>query len=219
MKRHKPPAQPIEPKIQRKNMTACTQIDLLRHGETQLGKVFRGRLDDELTPSGWAQMHASVGSVWPTNTSTSAAPWQRVISSPLRRCRLFAEQFAQQIRRPLQLDARLVELDFGVWEGLTATEIMRDYPGQLEQFWANPWAFTPAQGEPLPEFEQRLRAAWRDISRTHAGQRVLVVTHGGVMRLLHCLAQQLDTQQLLTIEVPHAALQHIGAYPEAPAAS
>ena len=60
------------------------QLDLLRHGETELGGGFRGSLDDALTDTGWAQMRAAV---------VEAGPWSHVVSSPLQRCARFAENW------------------------------------------------------------------------------------------------------------------------------
>ena len=57
------------------------RLDLLRHGETELGGGLRGSLDDALTELGWAQMHEAV---------QGQGPWDRIVSSPLQRCRLFA---------------------------------------------------------------------------------------------------------------------------------
>ena len=50
-------------------------LDLLRHGETELGGGLRGSLDDALTDKGWAQMRAAVA---------EQGPWDRLVSSPLQ---------------------------------------------------------------------------------------------------------------------------------------
>ncbi|MEW6253578.1 MAG: histidine phosphatase family protein, partial [Planctomycetota bacterium] len=62
-----------------------TLIDLMRHGEPVGGRRYRGQVDDPLSEKGWAQMRAAVG---------EAAPWHHVVSSPLLRCREFAETLA-----------------------------------------------------------------------------------------------------------------------------
>lgn len=48
-------------------------LDLLRHGETELGGGLRGSLDDALTDKGWAQMRQAVA---------GQGPWDRLVSSP-----------------------------------------------------------------------------------------------------------------------------------------
>ncbi|WP_145193333.1 alpha-ribazole phosphatase family protein [Pseudomonas sp. URMO17WK12:I11] len=168
-------------------------LDLLRHGETEQGGGLRGSLDDALTAKGWAQMHAALA---------SAGPWQVVVSSPLQRCARFAEQLGV----PVQLEADLQELHFGAWEGRTALQIMQDQADELGRFWADPYAFTPPDGEPVARFAERVLGAVTRLQQQHAGKRVLLVTHGGVMRLLLARARGLPKAQLLQVEVGHGAL-------------
>lgn len=183
-------------------MAGGAVIDLLRHGETgQSG--FRGRLDDPLIPPGWEQMRRT--------THEARTPWQAVISSPLARCADFARAFAAERGLPLEWDARLAELDFGDWEGLEPRTLQHTHSEALARFWNDPWAFTPPNGERMAEFEMRVRAAWSDLSDRHAGHHVLVVTHGGVIRLLLCLARGLAHSELLRLAVSHASLHRVGA--------
>jgi alpha-ribazole phosphatase len=127
------------------------------------------------------------------------------------RCADFARAFAAERGLPVEWDARLAELDFGDWEGLESRMLQHTQPEALARFWNDPWAFTPPKGERMAEFEMRVRAAWADISGRHAGRRVLVVTHGGVIRLLRCLSQGLARSELLRLAVSHASLHRIGA--------
>jgi alpha-ribazole phosphatase len=172
-------------------------LDMLRHGETVSGGGFRGRLDDELTEAGWQQLRSAV---------TSAGPWQRIISSPLLRCAQFAVELAEQRKLPLELEPDLRELDFGDWEGRTAAELMVDQSEELGRFWKDPYGFTPPGGERLIDFEARVLTAIERLTDRCAGERVLLVTHGGVMRLLLAEARGLPRGQLLQVEVGHARL-------------
>ena len=172
-------------------------IDLLRHGETEQGGGLRGSLDDDLTERGWAQMHAAVA---------QAGPWDVLVSSPLRRCALFAEWLGTQLALPVHCETGVRELHFGDWEGRSAAQIMQDQADALGRFWADPYAFTPPSGEPVSAFAERVLTALERLGREHAGKRVLLVTHGGVMRLLLARARGLPRQQLLQIEVGHGAL-------------
>lgn len=171
------------------------QLELLRHGETELGGGLRGSLDDALTEQGWAQLRASV---------LDAGPWDRLISSPLRRCARFAEELAAAHGLPLHLEPGLQELHFGDWEGRSAAVLMHSDAEALGQFWADPYAFTPPNGEPLLQFEARILAAIRRLQQNHAGERLLLITHGGVMRLLLARARCLPRQELLQVNVGYA---------------
>ncbi len=175
-------------------------LDLLRHGETERGGGFRGRIDDALTGHGWAQMRAAVG---------DAAPWQGVVSSPLQRCAAFADELASRHGLPLRLESGLRELDFGAWEGRSAAELWATESEALSRFWNDPYAFTPPEGETLVDFEARVLGAVAGLYRQFAGRHLLLVTHGGVMRLLLARARGLPRAALLQVEVGHAALQRL----------
>ena len=172
-------------------------LDLLRHGETELGGGLRGSLDDALTPVGWEQMRAAV---------QGQGPWDRIVSSPLQRCALFAQELAGQLALPVTFDKDLQELHFGEWEGQSAAALMQTDEQALGLFWANPYSFTPPQGEPVLEFSQRVLAAVTRLQQAHAGERLLVVCHGGVMKLLLAQARGLPREQLLNIQVVNGAL-------------
>ncbi|AZE68486.1 alpha-ribazole phosphatase [Pseudomonas synxantha] len=172
-------------------------LDLLRHGETELGGGLRGSLDDALTARGWAQMRAAV---------VEQGPWDRLISSPLQRCALFAQELGAQLDLPVSLEPDVQELHFGAWEGQSAAALMETDAEGLGLFWADPYAFTPPQGEPVIGFSERVLGAVSRLHRAYAGQRVLLISHGGVMRLLLARARGLPREQLLNVEVGHGAL-------------
>ncbi|VVN07310.1 Adenosylcobalamin/alpha-ribazole phosphatase [Pseudomonas fluorescens] len=173
------------------------RLDLLRHGETELGGGLRGSLDDALTDTGWAQMRAAV---------VGQGPWNRVISSPLQRCARFADELGAQLGLPVELDEDLQELHFGEWEGQSAAALMETDAEALGLFWADPYSFTPPQGEPVADFSSRVLAAVHRLHAAYAGERVLLISHGGVMRLLLAQARGLPREQLLNVEVGHGAL-------------
>lgn len=172
-------------------------LDLLRHGETVSGGGFRGRLDDALTDTGWQQLRQTV---------EQAGPWDRIVSSPLRRCADFAAELAAQRGLPLEFEPDLRELDFGEWEGRTAADLMTDHSDALGRFWNDPYGFTPPRGEPVIDFERRILTAIERLTDRCADEHVLLVTHAGVMRLLLAEARGLPRGQLLQVEVRHAGL-------------
>jgi len=124
----------------------------------------------------------------------------------LQRCARFAEELAGRLGLPLELQADLQELHFGAWEGQSAAALMETDAQSLGLFWADPYAFTPPQGEPVAEFAGRVLAAVARLQASYAGERVLLISHGGVMRLLLAQARGLPRAQLLNVEVGHGAL-------------
>lgn len=173
------------------------RLDLLRHGETELGGGLRGSLDDALTEKGWQQMRAAV---------IEQGPWDRLVSSPLQRCARFAEELAAKLGLPVEFDKDLQELHFGAWEGQSAAALMETDAEALGLFWADPYSFTPPQGEPVTAFSARVLAAVARLQAAYAGERLLLISHGGVMRLLLAQARGLPREQLLNVEVGHGAL-------------
>jgi alpha-ribazole phosphatase/probable phosphoglycerate mutase len=177
-----------------------TTLDLMRHGEPVGGRRYRGQIDDPLSDTGWAQMRAAVG---------DAAPWTRIVSSPLARCRAFAETLAARHALPLSFDDRLKEVGFGAWEGKSAAEIEQDAPGTLARFKADPIHARPAGAEPLADFHARVALALDDLLAQHAGQHVLLVGHAGVMRMALAWALHIPLEHAYRIEVASASLTRL----------
>lgn len=180
--------------------TDSTTIDMIRHGEPVGGRRYRGQIDDPLSDKGWRQMREAVG---------DHCPWDALVSSPLSRCRAFAEELAGRHGRPLALEPRLMEIGFGAWEGRTADELMADDPEILGRFWRDPLNNTPPGAETLPAFRDRVVAAFDTLVDNYAGRHVLVVAHAGVMRMVirHVLDMPLD--RLFRIDVPNAAITRV----------
>lgn len=177
-----------------------TTFDLIRHGEPVGGRRYRGQIDDPLSEKGWAQMHAALA---------GSTPWTHVVSSPLLRCRAFAEALAARHGLPLTIDARLREIGFGEWEGRTADEIEAATPGAIARFRADPLNARPAGAEPLEVFHARVSAALDEMAARHAGQHVLLVVHAGVIRMALAWALAIPLARAYGIEVANASLTRL----------
>lgn len=176
------------------------QLVLLRHGEIDGDGRLCGRTDVPLTARGWQQMHGAI---------EGHPPWDRIVSSPLSRCAGFAAELARRDGVPLTHDARLGEIDFGRWEGCVIAELLDAPDNALARFWREPDRCTPPNGETLVEFCARVDAAWESLVDTPAYERVLVVTHAGVIRALFARFLGWPRARLLELDVPHAALYPI----------
>lgn len=175
-------------------------IDLMRHGEPVGGRRYRGQVDDPLSEKGWAQMRTAVG---------EAAPWTRIVSSPLARCRAFAEALAAERGLPIALEARLMEGGFGEWEGRSAAEIEAASPGALARFKVDPVGARPAGAEPLEDFHARVAAALDDLVARHPNEHLLLVGHAGVMRMALAWALHIPLEHAYRIEVASASLTRL----------
>ncbi len=181
-------------------------IDLLRHGEPEGGRRYRGQRDDPLSERGWVEMWHTLG---------AAAPWQRLITSPLSRCHAFAHTLGLRCGLPVQVDARRLEIGFGAWEGYTRNEIEQQHPGAVTRFKQNPVSHAPLGAEPMQDFMARVAAAWHDL--TLGIESTLVVCHAGVIRAILAVVLDLAPQALYRIGVPSGGLTRIRLAPDAPA--
>lgn len=153
-----------------------TRIDVIRHGEPVGGRRYRGySVDDPLTEKGWLQMRAAV----PTQ-----APWQHIVSSPLKRCLEFSQELADDLQITFSIDDNLKEIGFGEWEGKTPEEILAKDSEALNHFYQNPVENRPYGAEPLHAFSQRVWSAYQGIIENHRDQHVLIVAHAGVARAI-----------------------------------
>lgn len=178
------------------------RVDLLRHGDTgQAG--FRGQLDDSLSVLGWQQLRTVCAE------HAGGAGWTAVLSSPLRRCAEFAREFARERGLPLVFDAGVAEYDFGDWAGACPAELFSRDPDALERFWCDPVAHPPPGAETIPAFSARVQAALNAARGRAPEARLLVLTHGGVIRLLRCLQGGLALQAMSSIDVAHAELHRL----------
>ncbi len=149
-------------------------IDFIRHGEPQGGRRFRGHnIDDPLSEKGWGQLWAAVG---------DQAPWQQIISSPLLRCRAFAEQLSQRHQIPLKIEQDFREVGFGCWEGLSPDEVAERFADAYHAFYLDPLHQRPAGAEGLEAFSTRVAAALQRTLQHADGEHLLVVAHAGVIR-------------------------------------
>lgn len=174
-----------------------TYLDLMRHGEPLGGSKIRGQSDDPLSAVGWQQMRAQIG---------DDCPWHAVVSSPLSRCSAFAREIAARFELPLEFDDRLKEIGFGVWEGRARSELTAADPDALRRFWRDPLRYAPPGAEPLLAFQARITQAWHSVLLNHAGRRVLVVCHAGVIRMGMCHALGFPVARVFQIKVPYAGI-------------
>lgn len=176
---------------------SVTYLDFLRHGEPVGGRKYRGQIDDPLSDKGWAEMQAAVG---------ASRPWQHIISSPLSRCRAFAEALATEAQLPLTFDDRFKEVAFGEWEGQTSSQIEANDKSRLFRFKCDPVSERPQGAEDLTVFHARVAQAFNAVVQQFRGQHVLVVAHAGVIRMAMCHVLGISPLNAYRIQVGSAAV-------------
>lgn len=160
-----------------------TLICLIRHGETTWNRAGRwqGHADPELTGEGLA---GAVALAEELAAEQRERRWTRLVSSDLARARITAALVGERLGLPLALDPRLRELDIGRWAGLTRQEIVEQDAELLLAFERGEPGIRPGGGETRIEIRERSHAFFRELVERQAGERILVVTHLGVIRAL-----------------------------------
>ncbi len=182
--------------------------DLLRHGEPVGGHRYRGQTDDPLSERGWAQMWGAV---------PDDVPWQRIVTSPLARCREFAVALGERFKLPVLEEPRFKEVRFGVWEGHTARELEAEDPGVLARFYADPVRNRPEGAEPLDAFAARVAEGWHAWTEPSRRESTLVVTHAGVVRAVMAEILGIPLGRLYRVQVANAGLTRIKLSDDRPA--
>jgi broad specificity phosphatase PhoE len=135
---------------------------VVRHGQTAANAAGQllGRADVPLTDIGREQAKALAAALGPVD---------RVISSPLQRARDTAAAFG----RPVDVDERWTELDYGVYDEFP----LADVPTEMWQRWRGDAEFAPPEGESLASVGRRVRAACDELAPAAADADIVVVTH------------------------------------------
>ena len=155
------------------------RILLIRHGQTDWNVEGRwqGHLDPPLNATGLKQAEALAEHL--RGRSISA-----VYSSDLARARMTAERIAEVLGLSVQEDQRWRELNLGVFQGLTTSEINGKYPEESRQLRENYLDYAPPQGETRRAMQNRALAAYEDILDHETGEETVVVSHGGTIRVV-----------------------------------
>lgn len=162
-----------------------TPLLLVRHGQTPWNAEGRwqGHANPGLSALGRSQAEAIARALL-EESEDAEPPWSHIVASDLARARETAEILSEVLSLPISLDLRLRELDVGDWTGLTRAEVEALDPETLRAFESGEPSVRPGGGECRMDIRQRARDCIRDLAKQRAGQRVVVVTHLGVIRAL-----------------------------------
>lgn len=183
---------------------AACRICLVRHGETSWNteRRLQGHIDIPLNDRGRAQAAS-------TARSLAAQGFDALYSSDLQRAYATAQAIAAGRPQPLREDPRLRERHYGDFQGLRYDEASARFPEAYARFTAREPDHPLPGGESLAAFAARVSQALGEIARRHAGGRVLVVTHGGVLDIAHRLAAGKPLHAPRDFTIPNAALNWI----------
>ncbi len=155
---------------------------IIRHGLTPLNKQKKvnGEVDEPLASEGIEQAKAVVPLI-PKSV-------KRIYSSPLLRARQTAEIISSALNLPITVADELTEIRMGSLAG-KAWEEMEDGLELKKKHRTVQFDYRPYGGESLEDVKKRLLAFFKEINNKHSDQEVLLITHGGMIRLINLLEQ------------------------------
>ena len=163
-----------------------TTLIVVRHGETTWNreKRMQGVTDTQLSDVGRAQAQA-------LGRRLKEHRFAALYSSSLSRALHTARAISEHTGREVVVDERLRERCFGIFEGLTAAEIMERYPREHALFASHDPEYEVPGGECAAGFSGRCLGCLAEIAGRHPGEEVVVVSHGLVLDSLYRAAHGL----------------------------
>lgn len=184
-----------------------TTIYCVRHGQSEanLAQIMQGsKIDTPLTKLGQQQALAAKAKL--ANVSFDA-----VYASPLKR----AVQTAKLISSTAPtLDERLVEFDYGTWDGQLLTDLYAQYPMYFDEhhnLLPNSWEVSG--GTTYAQVTAKLESFLAEVTKKHPAQTLLVVSHGFTLKLLAALLLDIGNLQNLS-EPANASLTKLLVTPD-----
>ena len=160
-----------------------TRLCIIRHGETDWNaqKRIQGHLDIPLNEIGLRQAHAIADGL-------AECAFRNIYSSDLRRAWQTAKIAAARLDIPLRPHEGLRERHSGVLEGRTVEELSQSHPEAHARFLDRDPDYPFGPGETMRTFSARVLAAVEKLVAAHAGETLLLVTHGGVLDVVYRVA-------------------------------
>jgi len=177
---------------------------IVRHGETDWNASgrYQGQLDTALNPAGRQQARAVARRL-------AAEEIHAIYSSDLRR----AFDTAAAIAEPHPVDAipepRLREVHWGVWQGMTRAQIETQDAERLATWAKDRVNLQAPNGESLAQVADRVQGVLDEIRARHPDETVVLVAHGGVVRLVACLLLDHPLSHYWQFEVDNTAIGEI----------
>jgi broad specificity phosphatase PhoE len=152
-------------------------VTLVRHGQTERSSrgAYSGQLDVPLTSLGREQALRCAEQL-------AGAGVDAIYTSPLARARDTAQAIANATGVPLTVDERLIEVDYGPFEGLDREGARATFGQAFDDWRADPFGSPVTGMEPLADALQRARAATADAIA--ASEHSVLVGHQGILRIV-----------------------------------
>ena len=181
------------------NLPELVEIYLLRHGQTVQSGTYTGISEVSLSEAGRQQIRSLIPVI-------GQLEFNHCFCSTLRRCRESYELL--DIAAPCTFDEDLREIDFGKWEGLSFEQIQKAYDDQFNDWMTQGESFSFPGGEKISSFNDRV-IGWFDSLLTRDLDRVLIVAHGGVLRIGLCHLLDVKESRTFSYNFKEGALSQV----------
>ncbi|MEE1314756.1 MAG: histidine phosphatase family protein [Faecalimonas sp.] len=156
------------------------RLYIIRHGQTDWNRkrLLQGRTDVELNT--WGRKVAEL-----TREGLKDVPFDLAITSPLRRAKVTAELILKDRKIPILEDARIIEVNFGAYEG----KHFQFQDENLQNFFEKPEAYISVDGsESMDEIFSRIRSFYEEliVNPKYQDSTILISTHGAALSALLC---------------------------------
>jgi probable phosphoglycerate mutase len=180
-------------------------LTLIRHGETDSNRVhrFQGQQDVPLNAVGLQQAEHLADRL-------AGEHFDVAVVSDLVRTQATAAPLARRLGLSLQTDACWREQHFGLFEGQQVRDILDRHPDLWAQWVRQDADFAlPGGGESIRAFHARVWSALDALAAAHVGQRVLVVTHGGVLDMVWRTVRGQPLSSARQCAIPNAGVNRL----------
>ena len=183
---------------------SMTELILIRHGETDWNRElrFQGQIDVPLNDTGFEQARRVAERL-------AGELVHQLVSSDLLRTRQTAQAPCVRLGLEPVMDAGLREQAFGVVDGMRVDDIQQGFPQEWTRWTKFDGDYAFAGGESTRVFHARVMAALQRLAQAREGQRLVIVTHGGVLDMVYRSAMGLPLSGPRQSAIPNGGISRV----------
>lgn len=188
-----------------------TELYLLRHGKTEWNKnsIIQGQTDTKLNENGLKAASRAVDLF-------KEIELDFIYSSDLKRARKTAQFIAQDKNLAIRESSKIREIAFGDWEGLKYSQIKDKFPQRAVAWEEDPLQNSPNGGENLLDLKKRVDNFFQEILSKHQGGKILVVSHGGVIKTYLTSVLAIEVNKFWQFQIDNCSLTELKFYDQDP---
>jgi broad specificity phosphatase PhoE len=180
-------------------------IVICRHGETDdnVKKKLQGRIESSINEHGKIQAKLIAEKL-------KDEKFDHVFCSPQLRCRQTISEIMKHHKNKVDYRKELMEIDIGKYSGMDKHEIESKFPGDWVERVDNKYEFMHEGGESYKQADEfRVKPFLKELKEKYSSRKILIVTHGGICRLLLGNILGLNGNEMMEIEFPNECIYYV----------